>query len=87
MIPPPLIGEDVEVSIGGKKVAFETAVARNIAPGSTAGLPGLVLAAGTVPGGLPIALEFDGQAGSDRALLALGLSLERALGAVPAPKL
>jgi len=87
MIPPPLIGEDVEVSIGGKKIPFETAVARNIAPGSTAGLPGLVLAAGTVPGGLPIALEFDGQAGSDRSLLALGLSLERVLGAVPAPKL
>jgi indoleacetamide hydrolase len=86
MIPPPLIGDDVEVSIGGKKVAFETAVARNIAPGSTAGLPGLVLAAGMV-GGLPIALEFDGQVGSDRALLALGLSLERVLGAVPAPKL
>jgi len=87
MIPPPLIGEDVEVSIAGKKVPFETAVARNIAPGSTAGLPGLVLAAGIVPGGLPIALEFDGQAGSDRSLLALGLSLERVLGAVPAPKL
>jgi len=86
MIPPPLIGEDVEVSIGGKKVAFETAVARNIAPGSTAGLPGLVLAAGTV-GGLPIALEFDGQAGSDRSLLALGLNVERVLGAVPSPKL
>jgi indoleacetamide hydrolase len=47
----------------------------------------LVLAAGIVPGGLPIALEFDGQAGSDRSLLALGLSLERVLGAVPAPKL
>ena len=87
MIPPPLIGEDMEVSIGGKKVSFETAVARNIAPGSTAGLPGLVLAAGMTHGGLPIALEFDGQAGSDRSLLALGLSLERVLGAVPAPKL
>ena len=86
MIPPPLIGEDVEVSIGGKKVAFETAVARNIAPGSTAGLPGLVLAAGT-SGGLPIALEFDGQAGSDRSLLALGLSIERVLGKIPAPRL
>jgi mandelamide amidase len=86
MIPPPLIGEDVEVSIGGKKVAFETAVARNIAPGSTAGLPGLVLAAGMTSGGLPIGLEFDGQVGSDRSLLALGLSLERVLGAVPAPK-
>jgi indoleacetamide hydrolase len=87
MIPPPLIGEDIEVSIGGKKVPFETAVARNIAPGSTAGLPGLVLAAGMAPGGLPIALEFDGQAGNDRSLLALGLSLERVLGAVPAPNL
>jgi indoleacetamide hydrolase len=86
MIPPPLIGEDVEVSIGGKKVAFETAVSRNIAPGSTAGLPGLVLAAGMTPGGLPIALEFDSQAGSDRSLLALGLSLERVLGTVPAPR-
>ena len=31
MIPPSLIGEGVEVSIGGKKVAFETAVSRNIA--------------------------------------------------------
>ncbi len=87
MIPPPLIGEDTEVSIGDKKVAFETAVARNIAPGSTAGLPGLVLPAGMAPGGLPIALEFDGQADSDRSLLALGSSLERVLGAVPPPKL
>jgi indoleacetamide hydrolase len=87
MIPPPLMGEDVEVFIGGKKVPFETAVARNIAPGSTAGLPGLVLAAGMVPAGLPIALEFDGQAGHDRSLLALGLTVERVLGAVPAPKL
>ena len=87
MIPPPLIGQDVQVSIGGKKVAFETAVARNIAPGSTAGLPGLVLAAGMTSGGLPIALEFDGKAGSDRSLLALGLSLERVLGAISAPKI
>lgn len=85
MIPPTLIGEDVEVTIGVKKIAFETAVARNIAPGSTAGLPGLVLPAGVTIGGLPIALEFDGRAGSDRSLLALGLSAERVLGAIPAP--
>jgi Asp-tRNA(Asn)/Glu-tRNA(Gln) amidotransferase A subunit family amidase len=85
MIPPTLIGDDVEVTIGRKKVAFETAVARNIAPGSTAGLPGLVLAAGVTLGGLPIALEFDGPAGSDRSLLALGLSVESVLGEIPAP--
>lgn len=85
MIPAPLIGEDVEVTIGAKKVAFETAVSRNIAPGSTAGLPGLVLPAGMTAGGLPIALEFDGPEGSDRSLLGLGLSVERVLGAVPEP--
>jgi mandelamide amidase len=87
MIPPPLIGDDVAVTVGGKKVAFETAVARNIAPGSTAGLPGLVLPAGTSASGLPIALELDAPSGHDRSLLALGLSVERALGTVPPPKL
>jgi len=87
MIAAPAIGEDVDVTIDGKKVSFETAVSRNIAPGSTAGLPGLVLPAGMTSDGLPIALEFDGPAGSDRALLALGLALEGALGSIPAPKL
>jgi Asp-tRNA(Asn)/Glu-tRNA(Gln) amidotransferase A subunit family amidase len=85
MVPPPLIGQDDEVAMGGKKVPFETAVARNIAPGSTAGLPGLVLPAGLTSGGLPIALEFDGPAGTDRALLALGASVEHVLGQVPRP--
>ena len=86
MIPPALIGEDVEATIRGKKVAFGTAVARNIAPGSTAGLPGLVLPAGMTAGGLPIALEFDSPEGSDRSLLSLGLSVERVLGALPEPR-
>ena len=87
MVPPPLIGDDVELTVGSKKVPFETAVARNIAPGSTAGIPGLVLPAGTTPRGLPIALEFDGPSGSDRSLLALGISLERVLGKLPSPPL
>jgi Asp-tRNA(Asn)/Glu-tRNA(Gln) amidotransferase A subunit family amidase len=86
MVPPTPIGEDAEVIIAGKKISFETAVSRNIAPGSTAGLPGLVLPAGLTSEGLPIAMEFDGPAGSDRALLALGLSAERVLGRLPAPK-
>jgi|HubBroStandDraft_4_1064222.scaffolds.fasta_scaffold60608_1 hypothetical protein len=38
---------------------FATAVARNIAPGSTAGIPGLVLPAGLTSSGLPIAPECD----------------------------
>jgi mandelamide amidase len=61
-------------------------VARNIAPGSTAGLPGLVLPVGLTAQGLPVSLEFDAPPASDRALLALGVSLEHTLGAIPAPK-
>jgi Asp-tRNA(Asn)/Glu-tRNA(Gln) amidotransferase A subunit family amidase len=86
LVPPPPIGEDVTVNIRGQTVPFETAVARNIAPGSTAGVPGLVLPAGLTTAGLPVAIEFDAPAASDRALLALGLSLEHALGPMQPPK-
>jgi indoleacetamide hydrolase len=85
-VPPPRIGDETTLDIRGHAVPFEDAVARNIASGSTAGLPGLVLAAGLTGNGLPVALELDGPAGSDRALLALGVSIERALGALPAPR-
>jgi mandelamide amidase len=84
MTPATLIGED-EVTIGSNRVPFLTAISRNIAPGSTAGLPGLVLPAGLTKSGLPVSLEFDGVAGEDRALLALGLSLEALLGRLPPP--
>ena len=87
LVPPPLIGEETELSVGGgRTLPFDVAVARNIAPGSTAGLPGLVLPAGLTGGGLPVALEFDAPQAGDRALLALGLSLEQALGPIAAPK-
>jgi indoleacetamide hydrolase len=85
LVPAPRIGEDKSVMVGGRALPFDIAVARNIAPGSTAGLPGLVLPAGLTHGGLPVALEFDAPAGTDRALLALGLAVERALGPLPAP--
>jgi mandelamide amidase len=86
-VPAPLIGEETTLQIRGRSVPFESAVARNIAPGSTAGLPGLVLPAGLTTGGLPVALEFDAPTAGDRSLLALGLNLERALGPMPAPRL
>jgi indoleacetamide hydrolase len=86
LVPAPLIGEETTVTTAGRSLPFEVAVARNIAPGSTAGLPCLVLPAGLTSGGLPIALEFDAPAASDRRLLALGLKLERALGPIPPPK-
>jgi mandelamide amidase len=84
-VPAPPIGAEESVSIAGVAVPFDAAIARNIAPGSTAGLPGLVLPAGLTRAGLPVALEFDGGAGTDRALLGLGVALEHALGPIPAP--
>jgi mandelamide amidase len=85
LVPAPRIGEEVTVEVRGRPLPFETAVARNIAPGSTAGLPGLVLPVGLTHAGLPVSIELDGPTGSDRALLALGLAVERVLGPLPAP--
>ena len=84
-VPAPLIGDDTTLAIAGQAVPFEDAVARNIAPGSTAGIPGLVLPAGLTAGGLPVALEFDAPTGSDRSLLSIGAPLEQALGRIAAP--
>ncbi len=86
MIPAPPIGEDETVDISGVKVDFQTAISRNIAPGSTAGLPGLALPAGvTRDSRLPIAIELDGPEGADRNVLRVGLAIEALLGPLPAP--
>jgi indoleacetamide hydrolase len=86
---PPISGSaweaDMYVEVAGRRMPFDEAISRNIAPGSTAGLPGLVLPAGLTRDGLPVALEFDGPPGSDRNLLTLGLALEAALGRLPPP--
>jgi Asp-tRNA(Asn)/Glu-tRNA(Gln) amidotransferase A subunit family amidase len=68
-------------------VRFDIAIARNISPGSTAGIPGLVLPAGLTATGLPVGIEFDAPAAADRPLLALGASLERALGFISPPNI
>jgi mandelamide amidase len=83
-MPATLIGKDSTVHISGNDVPFESAISRNIAPGSTAGLPGLVLPA-ALADGLPVAIELDGPAGSDRKLLGIGLAVEALLGPFPQP--
>ncbi len=83
MVTAPRIGDEDFVEVAGRSIPFTTAIARNTDPGSTAGLPGLVLPAGLAADGLPVALEFDGPAGSDRHLLELGIALEKALGWPP----
>lgn len=88
MTPATLIGEDETVLIGGVAIPFQTAMARNISPGSTVGLPGLVLPTGlTRDTRLPLALELDGPAGQDRSLLSLGLALRALMPPMPAPDL
>jgi mandelamide amidase len=70
-----------KIGVDEQSISFVTSVARNIAPGSTGGLPGLVLPSGLTKGGLPVSIEIDGPAGCDRELLGLGLSIESLLPA------
>ena len=87
IVPAPALGEeDRQLQIRGKQIPLDDALSRNIAPGSTAALPGLVVPVGLTPAGLPVALEFDGPSGSDRALLELGTALEAVLGTLPPPR-
>ena len=47
----------------------------------------LVPPGGPTVAGLPVGLEFDSLPGTDRRLLGLGLSLERTIGRISAPKI
>ena len=87
MMPAPLIGQETEIDIGGKKIPYVVAFGRNALVGSCASLPGLVVPAGLTKSGLPIGIEFDGANGQDRQLLALALGVERVLGQLPPPSL
>ncbi len=86
VVPALPIGPEADVMIGSRRISLFTALARNISPTSSAGIPGLVLPAGLTTAGLPVALELDAAAGGDRALLALGSSVADLLGALPPPR-
>ena len=54
---------------------------QNTDPGSNAGIPGLQLPMGLgAASQLPVGLELDGPAGSDRRLIAIGMAIEGVLG-------
>jgi indoleacetamide hydrolase len=85
LVAAPRIGDETTLSVGGRNISFDEAMSRNIAPGSTAGVPGLVMPVGLTSSGLPVALELDGPAGSDRSLLGIGTAVEHLLGKEPPP--
>ena len=91
IVPAPLIDAvngSSKLSInGGPPVDTFLTLIRNTDPGSTAGLPGLCLSAGLTKQGLPVSLGLDGPMGSDRTLMAIGLSMESLLGTLPPPQL
>jgi mandelamide amidase len=80
------IGLDQTVELNGKQVPTFPTFIRNTDPGSNAGLPGLSVAVGLTKDGLPIGLEFDGPAGSDKRLLALGYAMEALAGKIAPPR-
>ncbi len=60
---------------------------QNTDPGSNAGIPGIQLPMGLgASSRMPVGLELDGPAGSDRRLIAIGLALEVLLGRLPAAR-
>ena len=84
-VPATPIGQDMEISVNGQRVPFEPAISGNISPGSTAGIPGLVVPVALTGNGLPVCLELDGPADSDRRMLEIGLALESLFDPLPAP--
>ena len=75
----PLEGSKEIVELNGSQVPTLLSYIHNTDPGSVVGLPGLSIPAGRTPQGLPVGLEIDGPASSDRRLLAIGLTVEQVL--------
>jgi indoleacetamide hydrolase len=60
---------------------------QNTDPGSNAGVPGVQLPMGVgATSRLPIGMELDGPAGSDRRLIAIGMAIEGVLGRLAPPR-
>src|SRR5437870_10642195 len=81
-----LIGQDQTVELNGRQVSTLLTYTRHTDPGSNAGIPGVSVPIGMTGDGLPVGLELDGPAGSDRRLLAVARAVERVFGFLPAPK-
>jgi Asp-tRNA(Asn)/Glu-tRNA(Gln) amidotransferase A subunit family amidase len=80
------IGQDQTVELNGRQVSTLLTYIRHTDPGSNAGIPGVSVPIGLTGDGLPVGLELDGPAGSDRRLLAVARAVEGVFGFLPAPR-
>jgi indoleacetamide hydrolase len=85
ILPARPIGQDDTVELNGQQVPTFPSYIRNTDPGSNAGIPGISLPAGLTAEGLPVGLELDGPASSDRHLLAVAAAIEALLPRLPEP--
>jgi Asp-tRNA(Asn)/Glu-tRNA(Gln) amidotransferase A subunit family amidase len=85
-MPAQLIENSTEVTLNGKKMSTLLVFVANTRPINNAGIAGLSIPMGMTVDGLPVGVEIDGPADSDRRLLAIGLQMEKILGPVPPPK-
>ena len=84
-LPAAPVGDDATTLLNGAQVPTFSTFIQNTDPGSNAGIPGLSVPIGRTAAGLPVGLELDGPANSDRRLLGIGLALEALFGRLPAP--
>jgi mandelamide amidase len=84
-LPAAPVGDDDKTLLNGAQVPTFITFIQNTDPGSNAGIPGLSVPIGRTPAGLPVGLELDGPAGSDRRLLGIAMAVEALVGRLPAP--
>ena len=72
----PIVGSDQYVMLNGHSVPTFATFIRNTDPASNAGIAAISIPAGSSRAGLPIGMELDGPAGSDRHLLAIAAAIE-----------
>jgi Asp-tRNA(Asn)/Glu-tRNA(Gln) amidotransferase A subunit family amidase len=72
----PIVGSDQNVTLNGASVPTFATFIRNTDPASNAGIAAISIPAGSSRAGLPIGMELDGPAGSDRRLLAIAAAVE-----------
>jgi mandelamide amidase len=77
---------DATIELNGRQVNRGLQLVRNTRATGALGMPGLSVPAGLSAQGLPVGLELDGLPRGDAALLAVGMAVERVLGALPAPR-